>query len=111
MTKLAAELAPEGIMTLSLSPGWVDTDASKSLLMSQTRQKDRTDWLETAKTVTGDPEIHKAVLNMFHKVDATVEGPAPIEEAVTNMLRVIRNLIQADSGKFLTHHGDEEMWF
>ena len=31
ITKLAIELAPEGIRTLSLSPGWVDTDAGKSV--------------------------------------------------------------------------------
>lgn len=48
---------------------------------------------------------------MFHKVDPKVEGPAPIEKAVADMLRVIGNLTQADSGKFLTHHGDEETWF
>ncbi|KAL5387073.1 hypothetical protein DPSP01_003684 [Paraphaeosphaeria sporulosa] len=91
MTKFASELAPEGIKTLSLSPGWVNTDA--------------------AKAVTGDPEIRKFMLNMFHKVDPKVEGPAPIEEAVSNMLRVIGKLNEADSGKFLTHYGDEEQWF
>jgi NAD(P)-dependent dehydrogenase (short-subunit alcohol dehydrogenase family) len=30
IAKYGAELAPEGIKTLSLSPGWVDTDAGKS---------------------------------------------------------------------------------
>lgn len=30
-TKYAAELAPEGIKTLSVSPGWVATDAGESL--------------------------------------------------------------------------------
>lgn len=29
-TKYAIELAPEGIKTLSMSPGWVNTDAGKS---------------------------------------------------------------------------------
>ncbi len=29
MTKFGAELAPEGIKTLSMSPGWVATDAGK----------------------------------------------------------------------------------
>lgn len=91
ITKYATELAPEGIKTLALSPGWVNTDA--------------------AKAVTGDPEIRKVVLGMFHKIDPNVEGPAPIEEAVDNMLNVIRNLTEADSGKFLTHHGDEQTWF
>jgi NAD(P)-dependent dehydrogenase (short-subunit alcohol dehydrogenase family) len=31
-TKFAVELAPEGIFTLSVSPGWVDTDAGQSSL-------------------------------------------------------------------------------
>jgi NAD(P)-dependent dehydrogenase (short-subunit alcohol dehydrogenase family) len=30
MAKFAAELAPEGIKTLSMAPGWVDTDAGQS---------------------------------------------------------------------------------
>jgi len=51
------------------------------------------------------------VLDMFHKIDPKVEGPTPVEEAVDNMLRVIRNLTEADSGKFLTHYGDEKHWF
>ena len=31
MSKFSAELAQEGIKTLSLSPGWVDTDAGQSM--------------------------------------------------------------------------------
>lgn len=31
MTKFGIELAQEGIKTLSLSPGWVNTDAGKSM--------------------------------------------------------------------------------
>lgn len=34
MAKYAAELAPEGILTLSLSPGWVGTEAGTSNLPS-----------------------------------------------------------------------------
>lgn len=30
MTKFGIELAPEGIKTVSISPGWVDTDAGES---------------------------------------------------------------------------------
>lgn len=51
------------------------------------------------------------MLSMFHKIDPNVQGPDSVEDAVNNMLKVIRNLKQADSGKFLTHHGDEETWF
>ena len=35
VTKFATELATEGIKTLALSPGWVNTDAGKSLPISQ----------------------------------------------------------------------------
>lgn len=31
MTKFGAELAQDGIKTLSLSPGWVNTDAGQSI--------------------------------------------------------------------------------
>lgn len=31
VTKFGAELAKEGIQTLSLSPGWVNTDAGQSI--------------------------------------------------------------------------------
>lgn len=30
MTKFGVELAPEGIKTVSISPGWVNTDAGES---------------------------------------------------------------------------------
>ena len=42
---------------------------------------------------------------MFHKIDPKVEGPAPVDEAVANMLSTVRNLTVADSGKFVTHKG------
>ncbi|EXJ56769.1 hypothetical protein A1O7_07113 [Cladophialophora yegresii CBS 114405] len=90
-TKFGAELAQEGIKTLSMSPGWVNTDA--------------------AKAVTGDPEIRKFMLNAFHKIDPTVEGPISVDESVTDQLQVIQNLTEADSGKFLTHHGNHDEWF
>jgi hypothetical protein len=45
------------------------------------------------------------VLGLFHKLDPNVTGPAPVDEAVINMLQVIQSLTEDDSGKFLTHHG------
>jgi hypothetical protein len=51
--------------------------------------------------VTGDPVVRKMVLDMFHKLDPTVEGPESIEKAVFNMLQVIKGLTENDSGKFV----------
>jgi hypothetical protein len=51
------------------------------------------------------------VLGLFRKIDPSVNGPAPINERVTEMLQVIQSLTEADSGKFLTHHGNNNEWF
>lgn len=90
-TKFGIELVQDGIKTLSMSPGWVNTDA--------------------AQAVTGDPEIRKFMLSAFHKIDPSVNGPIPVDESVTAMLQVIENLTEANSGKFLTHHGNDDEWF
>jgi len=90
-TKFGIELAQEGIKTVSLSPGWVDTDA--------------------AREVTGDPAIRKFMLNAFHKLDQSVTGPISVDESVTDMLQVIQSLTEANSGKYLSHHGNNDEWF
>ncbi len=105
VTKYGAELAPCGIKTLSLSPGWVNTDAGQSIPKAKRCRAQKTDSEQTAQAVTGNPEVRKFVLGLFHKLDPTVNGPAPVDEAVTNMLQVVQSLTEADSGKFLTHHG------
>lgn len=38
ITKFGAELAPEGIKTLSISPGWVNTEAGQSPNLKYTRR-------------------------------------------------------------------------
>lgn len=106
ITKLGIELAQEGIKTLSLSPGWVDTDAgaSFSTLCSKSNYM-------LAQAVTGDPEVRKWVLSAFHKLDPAVEGPIPVADSVAAQLKVIRNLAVEDSGRVLTHRGDANSWF
>lgn len=117
MTKFGADLAPEGIKTLSLSPGWVDTDAGESIYLPSPNQVlwmkewDRLTNSQPAKTVTGDPEVRKFMLSAFHKLDKTVEGPIPVAESVASQLQVIKDLTQADSGKFLTRLGNSHDWF
>jgi len=90
MTKFGIELAGDGIKTLSISPGWVETDA--------------------AKAVTGDPAVRKFMLNAFHKLDPTVTGPISVEESVISQLKTIGNLSESNSGTFTTHNGDGK-WF
>lgn len=51
------------------------------------------------------------MLDMFHKVDPTVEGPISIEDSVSLQLKAIQSLNDTNSGKFLTHHGDDDTWF
>ncbi|EXJ69285.1 uncharacterized protein A1O5_07321 [Cladophialophora psammophila CBS 110553] len=88
-TKFGAELTQDGIKMLSLSPGWVNTDAA----------------------VTGDPAIRKFMLNAFRKLDPSVNGPISVDESVTHQLQVIQSLTEANSGKFVTHHGNHDEWF
>jgi len=89
-TKFGAELAQDGIKTLSLSPGWVDTDA--------------------AREVTGEPAIRKFMLSAFRKLDPSVNGPISVDESVAAQLQVIQGLTEVDSGKSLSHHGNND-WF
>lgn len=51
------------------------------------------------------------MLGLFHKLDPNVEGPSPVDRSVGDQLQVIQSLTEADSGKFLTHHGDTRTWF
>ena len=55
--------------------------------------------------MTGDPQVRKFVLDLFHKLDPNVTGPAPVDETAARIVQVIQNLTEADSGKFLTHKG------
>ncbi|KAJ3543223.1 hypothetical protein NM208_g3685 [Fusarium decemcellulare] len=91
MAKYAVELKSEGILTLSLSPGWVATDK--------------------AKEVSHNPEAFQAILQGFQKMDPTVTGMIPTEESVQKQLSVIKNLDAATSGSFLSHNGNRDNWF
>lgn len=51
------------------------------------------------------------MLDAFHKLDQSVTGPIPVDESVTDMLQVIQNLTEANSGEFVTHHGNHDEWF
>lgn len=51
------------------------------------------------------------MLDMFHKADPNVEGPISINDSVALQMKAIQSLTDANSGKFLTHHGDDDTWF
>lgn len=50
------------------------------------------------------------MLNAFHKLDESVDGPISVDESVTAQLQVIQSLDEAASGKFSTHRGNND-WF
>ncbi len=109
MTKFGAELAPDGIKTLSMSPGWVNTDAGQSIRASQNHESLTSD-KKTAQAVTGEPAIRKFMLDAFHKLDPSVDGPISVDQSVTDQLQVIQSLTEANSGKFVSQHGNND-WF
>ncbi|KKP02911.1 hypothetical protein THAR02_04976 [Trichoderma harzianum] len=90
MTKYAAELKPEGIRALSISPGWVETDAAKDMVTA--------------------PGAFEAILSTLRKYDPNVKGMISPKESVESMLSVIKGLDESISGKFLSHKGNLE-WF
>ncbi|KAK1045096.1 hypothetical protein LTR74_018202 [Friedmanniomyces endolithicus] len=91
IAKYAAELADEGIKTLSLSPGWVNTDAAQMLQQNEV--------------------MFNSFLKSFQKVDPNLKGPISVQESVQAQLAVIASLDAATSGRFLTHRGDATSWF
>nr|A0A455LLX2.1 RecName: Full=Short-chain dehydrogenase/reductase atnB; AltName: Full=Arthripenoid biosynthesis cluster protein B [Arthrinium sp.]AYO60875.1 carbonyl reductase AtnB [Arthrinium sp.] len=86
MSKYAAELKGEGIKTLSLSPGWVDTDGTRDMAPT--------------------PEILEMALQVFQKFKPDLTGLMSVEESVRMQLNVINGLTVKQSGLALSHHGD-----
>ncbi|KAK5109753.1 hypothetical protein LTR62_006593 [Meristemomyces frigidus] len=87
IAKYAGELYEEGIKTLSLSPGWVETPATSTLT---------------------DPAIMAYLMETFGRVQPNLRGMIPAEESISAMLKVIGKLDMETSGAFLSHHGDKQ---
>ncbi|KAJ4175026.1 hypothetical protein NW754_005446 [Fusarium falciforme] len=87
VAKYAAELAPKGIKTLALSPGWVDTYEGPLPKPAEVVQ------------------IVEALKAQFVKVDPELNGQITPEESVTKQLQVIANLNEETSGSFMSHRG------
>ena len=50
------------------------------------------------------------MLSQFQKVDPGLTGPISPEDSVRMQLEVVKKLDGSMSGKFLSHHGDQN-WF
>ncbi|KAL7816023.1 NAD(P)-binding protein [Trichoderma aethiopicum] len=91
MAKYAVALKAKGILTLSLSPGWVETDA--------------------ARDISNSPEAFQWMLSSFQKMDPSVKGMISTEESVRAQLSVIDSLDEKLSGAFVSHRGNGRDWF
>ncbi|KAL7956405.1 hypothetical protein V8C34DRAFT_315731 [Trichoderma compactum] len=89
--KYAVELKAKGIRTLSMSPGWVETDA--------------------AREISNSPEAFQWMLSSFQKMDPRVKGMISTEESVQAQLSVIASLGEKLSGAFVSHRGNDKDWF
>ncbi|KAL7898010.1 hypothetical protein HDV63DRAFT_410553 [Trichoderma sp. SZMC 28014] len=78
IAKYAVELAPKGIKTVAICPGWVDTwDGPKPPQLV---------------------EAIKVMLTQFQKIDPDIKGQISVEQSVAEQLRVIEALDAARSG-------------
>ncbi|KAM0265653.1 hypothetical protein ACHAQJ_000087 [Trichoderma viride] len=78
IAKYAVELAPKGIKTVAICPGWVDTHEGPK-----------------------PPQLVEAIkimLAQFQKLDPEAKGQISVEESVSQQLRVIEALDTARSG-------------
>ncbi|KAL7924891.1 NAD(P)-binding protein [Trichoderma austrokoningii] len=79
IAKYAVELAPKGIKTVAICPGWVDT------------------WEDGPKP----PQLQEALkvmLSQFQKMEPDLKGQISVEQSVAEQLRVIEALDAARSG-------------
>ncbi|KAL7914279.1 hypothetical protein GGI35DRAFT_490546 [Trichoderma velutinum] len=90
MTKYASELKADGVWALSISPGWVETDAAKDMITA--------------------PGAFDYILSAMKKYDPKIEGMISPKESVEGMLSVVKSLDESNTGKFLSHKGNLD-WF
>ncbi|TVY41346.1 putative oxidoreductase [Lachnellula occidentalis] len=90
VAKFAVELAGQGVLVLSLSPGFVDTDESEPTPESQAGVQ--------------------YLLSSFQKVDPKITGRTTPEISVRDQLETIGGVTMESSGKMISQHGNED-WF
>ncbi|TVY33085.1 putative oxidoreductase [Lachnellula subtilissima] len=90
VAKFAVELAGQGVLILSLSPGWVDTDEGEPTPESKAGQQ--------------------YLLSLFQKYDPKIKGRTAKEVSVKDQLETIGRVTMESSGKMISQHGNED-WF
>lgn len=61
-------------------------------------------------TAENKPEFVAQMVKSFQKVDPKVTGPISTQSSIHDQLEVIDTLDEAMSGKFVSHHGNDD-WF
>ena len=64
--------------------------------------------LLAANELAQDPNMYGWVLQAFRKLDPKVNGMSSVEDSVEAQLKIIKGLQPAQSGMFLSHHGNKE---
>lgn len=82
VAKFAVRYKQEGVLFVSISPGWVDTHADLP------------------------PEIMDRMSRSFYRWDKTLKGPISPKQSVEMCLKVMDELREEQSGKFLSQHGN-----
>ncbi|KAK7181979.1 hypothetical protein DPSP01_006210 [Paraphaeosphaeria sporulosa] len=82
VAKFAARYKREGVLFVSISPGWVDTHADMPA------------------------EVMDRMSKPFYRWDKTLKGPIPPEQSVEMCLKVMDELKEEQNGEFLSQHGN-----
>lgn len=107
MSKYATRFKNENMLFLSLSPGFVATmtDQCALLFALYSAISPLTSCLYIAK------DFYEKQGTLFKEAYPDCSGvPMTIEESIAAMLDTVSKLTAADSGKYLTHHGDTTRW-
>ncbi|KAE8453861.1 hypothetical protein EG329_007637 [Mollisiaceae sp. DMI_Dod_QoI] len=124
VAKCAVQFKAEGIMFLSLSPGWVATQSgkfppsafsylgiAKSLVVLVDESKvDEKEMLENGANdgIAQEEEMNvKMFLPAFNKVYPDLKEKTTVEDSIRMQLETIANLTLERSGEFVSHHGDK----
>jgi NAD(P)-dependent dehydrogenase (short-subunit alcohol dehydrogenase family) len=107
IAKYANQYKSENIKFLSLSPGWVKTEASMSSGNFWNGNGLLTDIYIDSQVVGG---LFAYMLSSFQKVDPTIKDMISVVRSIELQLAVIDGLTLENSGRFISQHGTKN-WF